>query len=127
MKLNLFILIAAILGFIFGLGFLLIPVQAIAPYGVDLSQNVTGQFLSRYLGSALTALAMTWVMARDAKTEVALKRAGLIGGLVLGVTGFIVAVWDSLAGEGNSFVWINAVIYAFLGIGFAYFYFKAEY
>ena len=124
MKLNLFILIAAILGFIFGLGFLLMPVQSIAPYGVDLSQNITGQFLSRYLGSALVALAVTWVMARGAKSEDALKKAGLLGGLVLGVTGLIVAIWDSLAGAGNSLTWINAVIYAFLTIGFAYFYFK---
>ena len=124
MKLNLFILIAAILGFIFGLGFLLIPVQSIAPYGVDLSQNVTGQFLGRYLGSALVALAVTWLMARSAKTEEALKKAGLMGGLVLGVTGLFVAIWDSLAGAGNSFTWVNAAIYAFLTIGFAYYYFK---
>lgn len=124
MKLNLFILIAAILGFIFGLGFLLMPVQAIAPYGVDLSQNVTGQFLGRYLGSALLALGVTWLMARGAKTEAAFRKAGLMGGLVLGVTGMVVAIWDSLAGEGNSVVWVNAVIYAFLAIGFGYFYFK---
>lgn len=124
MKLNLFILIAAILGFIFGLGFLLMPVQSIAPYGVDLSQNITGQFLSRYLGSAFVALAVTWVMARGAKSEDALKKAGLLGGLVLGVTGLIVAIWDSIAGVGNSLTWINAVIYAFLTIGFVYFYFK---
>jgi hypothetical protein len=124
MKLNLFILIAALLGFIFGLGFLLAPVWSIAPYGIDLSQNITGQFLGRYLGSALVALAVTWVLARGAKSEAALKKAGLLGGLVLGVTGLVVAVWDSFAGMGNSFTWVNAVIYAFLAIGFAYFYFK---
>jgi len=124
MKIKLFILIAGILGVIWGVGFLLVPVFALQAYGIDLSQDITGQFLCRYLGSAFLALSVTWLMARSAKTEDALNKAGLLGGLVLGVTGLIVAIWDGVAGVANNFIWINSVIYLFLAIGFGYFYFK---
>jgi len=124
MKLKLFLLIAAILAAIFGLGFLLAPVLSLGMYGVDLSQNISGQFLGRYMGSAFLGLAVTWFMARGTKTFEELSRAGLLGGLVVGVTGLIVAIWDGIAGPANNFIWINTVIYLFLAVGFGYFYFK---
>jgi hypothetical protein len=124
MKLNLYLLIAAILALIFGLGFLLVPVLTLSLYGVDLSQSPHAQFLTRYGGSAFLGWAAAWFMARNDKTFDGLKKAGLLGGLVLGVTGLIVAIWNATAGITNSLIWINPVIYLFLSIGFAYFYFK---
>ncbi len=86
--------------------------------------NIHAQFLTRYGGSAFLGWAVTWFLARSAKTLEDLKKAGLLGGLVLGVTGLVVGLMNALAGVTNAFVWINPVIYLFLTIGFGWFYFK---
>jgi len=124
MKLNLFLLIAAILALIFGLGFLLLPVLTLNLYGADLSENLHAQFLARYGGSAFLGWAVAWFFARGAKTLEDLKKVGLLGGFVVGVTGLIVAIMNVAAGINNSLIWINPVLYLFLSIGFGYFYFK---
>jgi hypothetical protein len=107
---------------VYGLGFILIPNQFLSLYGVEL--NEPGIFVARYFGSALLGVAVTWFTARKAKSIEAMTKGGLLGGLVLGATGLIVALWDALAGPANSFIWINPVLYAFIAIGFGYFYFK---
>lgn len=122
MKLNVFTLIAAIIILIFGLGFFLIPVQLVALYGSQL--DTTGAFIGRYCGAALLGLAVTWFTARNAKTIETMLTGGLMGGLTFGIVGLIVAIWDGFAGTHNSMVWINSVIFLFISIGFAYFYFK---
>lgn len=122
MKRSTFVLIASIIGFIFGLGFLISPNGALSLYGVKM--DLVGVFIGRYFGSALLGVAVTWFIASRTDTIEGLLRAGLFGGFVLGVTGLIVAIWDGIAGTANSLVWINTAIYAFLSIGFGYFYFK---
>jgi hypothetical protein len=118
------LLIGAVIGLIFGLGFILIPSTALSLYGIDLSQNIVGQFLCRYLGSALLGVSVTWFMFRGAKSQGEMTRGVVVGALVLAVTGLIVAIWDGIAGVASAVVWINTVIYAFLTIGFGYFYFR---
>ncbi len=122
MKRSTFVLIAAILIVVFGLGFLIMPNTVLSVYGSKL--DTTGEFVARYFGSALLGLAVTWFTARSAKTIEDTFKGGYLGGLVLGVTGLVVAIWDVFAGTHNSFVWANVVIYAFFTIGFAYSYFK---
>ena len=124
MKLNLFLLLAAILALIFGLGFLLLPVLTLNLYGVDLGDNLHAQFLARYGGSAFLGWAVAWFLARSGKTFEDLKKAGILGGFVVGVTGLIVAIMNVAAGINNSLIWINPVIYLFLSIGFGYFLIK---
>jgi hypothetical protein len=51
MKLNTFMIIAAILALIFGLALILVPKPFMGLYGVTLN-DVGAQFLGRYLGSA---------------------------------------------------------------------------
>ncbi len=121
MKLNTFLAIAAIVAFLFGLAFILVPVQTMSMYGVTL--DISGQFLGRYLGSAFLGVAVLTWFARNAKEEVAL-RAILLGNLVLTLTGFVVALLDVFTGVGNALVWSTVVIYLLLGAGFGYFYFK---
>ena len=120
MKLNTFMAIAAIVAFLFGLSFILIPVQTMSMYGVTL--DVSGQFLGRYLGSAFIGVAVLTWFARN-KGNGAL-RAIVLGDLVLSLTGFVVALFDVFTGVGNALVWSTVVIYLLLGAGFGYFYFK---
>jgi len=121
MKLNTFLAIAAIVAFLFGLAFILVPVQTMSMYGVTL--DISGQFVGRYLGSAFLGVAVLTWFARNTQGNGAL-RAILLGNFVLTVTGFVVALFDVFTGVGNALVWSTVVIYLLLGVGFGYFYFK---
>jgi hypothetical protein len=112
--------ITAIVAFLFGLAFLLMPVQTMSMYGVSL--DVSGQFVGRYLGSAFLGLAVIVWFARNAKADNTL-RAILLGGFVVTFTGFVVALFDKFFGPGNAVVWSTVGIYLLLAIGFGYFYF----
>ena len=121
MKLGTFMAIAAVIAFIFGLAFILVPVQTMAMYGVTLDES--GQWLGRFLGSAYIGIAVVGWFARNAAQNGAL-RAIVLGFFVLSITGLIVAVLDGLSGSGNALVWSTVVIYLFLALGFGYFQFK---
>ncbi len=120
MSRNLFMSIAAIVAFLFGLAFLLMPVQTMSMYGVDL--DISGQFLGRYLGSAFLGIAILTWFSRDSDESKAL-RAILLGGFILTLTGLVVGVFDATTGIGNSMVWSTVVIYLLLAAGYGYFYF----
>ena len=120
MKLGTFMAIAAVLALVFGLAFILVPAQLLAFYGVTLEQG--GQWVGRYLGSAFLGIGvLTWLGRKAAPGEG--LRAILLGSFVLGVTGLVVAVLDSILGVGNALAWSTVVIYLFLTVGFGYFQF----
>ncbi len=120
MKLGTFMAIAAVIAFVFGLAFILVPVQTMAMYGVTLDES--GQWLGRFLGSAYIGIAVVGWFARNAAQNGAL-RAIVLGFFFLSITGLIVAVLDGLYGSGNALVWSTVVIYLFLALGFGYFQF----
>ena len=120
MKLGTFMAIAAVIAFVFGLAFILVPVQTMAMYGVTLDES--GLWLGRFLGSAFIGIAVVSWFARNAAQNGAM-RAIVLGFFVLSITGLIVAVLDGLYGSGNALVWSTVVIYLFLSLGFGYFQF----
>jgi hypothetical protein len=120
MKLGTFMAIAAVIAFVFGLAFILVPVQTMAMYGVTLDES--GLWLGRFLGSAFLGIAVVSWFARNAAQNGAM-RAIVLGFFVLSITGLIVAVLDGLSGSGNALVWSTVVIYLFLALGFGYFQF----
>ena len=121
MKLNTFMSIAAVVAFLFGLAFLLAPVQTMSMYGVAL--DVTGQYIARYLGSAFLGIGILTWFARNAKPDNEALRAIILGAFILTLTGFVASVFDALYGVGNSLVWSTVVIYFLLAVGFGYFQF----
>lgn len=122
MKRNVFVLIAGFIALLFGLAFLVIPVQTLALYGVK--PDILAEFMSRYFGSALTGVGILLLAVRKVETREGMARGGALGMLALCATGLIVSIWDLVAGISGSFVWINIIVYGLLGIGFAYFLFK---
>ena len=124
MKFNLFILVLIILTLFVGFGFMVLPVSTLDLYGVDISQNIPGQFLARYCGSAFWGFAVLWWMARNANSVGDWKRACLLGGFVTTLAGLIVSIWGGLVGVANWLIWINTVVYILLTIGFGYYYFQ---
>jgi len=121
MNRNTFMAIAAIVAFLFGLAFILIPSQTMSMYGVTI--DVAGQFLGRYLGSAFIGIAVLTWFARYSKEDEAL-RAILLGGFLLCLTGLVVALFDVFTGVGNTLVWSTVVIYLLLGVGYGFYYFR---
>lgn len=121
MKRDLFMSIAAVVAILFGLAFLLMPVQTMTMYGVDL--DISGQFIARYLGSAFLGIGIVNWLARNSEDSKAL-RAVLLGFFIVSLTGLIVGVFDATTGVGNSLVWSTVVIYLLLAAGFGYFSFK---
>jgi hypothetical protein len=123
MKLNTFMMIAAIIALIFGVGFIVVPAASLQLYGT--STNLTGEFLGRYFGAALIGLAFViWLTRNAAPSE---TRNGLLTGLfVTMVLGFVIALYDKFAGNANALIWLNVVIYLLLAIGFGYFAFMKK-
>ena len=119
-----FLVIAAVIALVYGLGFILAPAWTMTFYGVTL--DVSGQWMARYLGSAFIGICVISYLARNAEPSEGLS-AVMIGSLVLCITGAIVAFFDAISGEGNSLVWINVALYLLLAVGFFYYQFvKAE-
>lgn len=116
MKLNTLMTVTAVVAFIFGLGFIVAPSASIGLYGNTL--DTVGQFVGRYFGASLLALAfIAWLNRANASRGL---QVGYFVGMVLGL---VVAVYDGVAGEHNALVWLNVVIYLLLSLGFGYFVF----
>jgi hypothetical protein len=124
MKLNTLLSIAGLVALLFGLAFLLAPVQTMDMYGVTL--DISGQYVARYLGSAFLGLGVLNWSARNAKPNEAGVRAIILGGVILSITGFIASLFDVFTGPGNNLVWSTVVIYFFLMLGYGYFQFGAS-
>lgn len=117
-----FLLIAAIICFVFGVGMVVLPYQVVSIYGTQL--DVSGQFMARYFGSAALGLAVIFYLMRNAKSLEGLVKTVLLGGLVWGIFELIVAIWDVFAGTHNGLVWLNVVLGVFFVAGFGYYYLK---
>ncbi len=115
--------VAAVITFVFGLGFILVPAQVMAIYGQTLDAN--GQWIARYLGSAFIGIAILNWMARLSDDSLAL-RAIVLADLAASATGLVVAFLDALRGQGNGLVWSTVVIYLLLTAAFAYLQFLAR-
>jgi hypothetical protein len=120
MKRSTFMVIAAVLAVVFGLGFILAPAWTLSSYGITL--EVPGQWVGRYFGSALIGIAVLTWLARNLEPGEGLRTV-VLGNLVLAVLGLVVAVLDAISGVGNALLWLNVVIYLFLTVGFGYFQF----
>ncbi len=114
MKLNILFTITAIIAFLFGVGFILAPAASVSLYGNTL--DASGQFIGRYFGAALIGYAfLAWLNRNSTSRGV---QAGFFTAMVLG---FVVALYEALAGTANGLVWLNVAIYLLLGVGFGYY------
>jgi hypothetical protein len=120
MKLKTLLIIASIVTFIFGIGFLLVPAWFEASYGVNLDAG--GQLMGRFMGAVYFALAIIFWLGRNAQST---ETRGILvaGGLSASALGLIVAIYDRVAGIENALAWSTVAILLLLTIGFGYFYF----
>lgn len=124
MKRSRFLVIASVLGLLFGMAFVLAPAQLVSFYGMTL--DPAGQWIGRFLGAQLVGVAVITWLVRNVPAGGALS-AVMIGNLVATTIALVIAVLQGVSGIGNVMVWSTAVVYAFLAAGFGYFQFvKSE-
>lgn len=120
-----FLSVAAIVAFLFALGFILMPGQLTSFYNVEL--NAGGILTARLFGTALLGIGLLNWFGRDFSDDGA-KQAVLTANLATDALGFIFSLMGQLGGVPgvNALGWSSVLIYLLLAAGFAYFRFFSK-
>jgi hypothetical protein len=117
MKLSTFLMVKAIVCFVFGIGFAVVPTTVGSIYALTLDPD--GLIMARFFAALLIGIGLMLWLSRNADWN-ALK--GITLSLCIADTiGFIVALVGQLAGDMNALGWIIVVIWLLLALGLAYF------
>ena len=117
MTIKTFFIVISILALVHGIGFVLIPEQVAASYGMATSASTV--LIARLFGAALLGLGLIFWFARDGSSELV---RGVLAAIIIGNTvGLIVVVMGTTAGTLNSMGWLAALIYLFGAAGSGYF------
>jgi hypothetical protein len=117
MKLNVLLVIAAVIAGVFGVGFVVASGPLLSVYGVTLDK--AGTLVAQLFGASLVGIAVLNWLARNV-TDPDARRAVIFANLAQDVVGFVVILIGQLAGIPNAFGWSNVAIYLLLALGFGY-------
>jgi hypothetical protein len=123
MKLSAFLSVVGVVGILFGIGFVAVPVDLLAQYGVTADRYTA--LMSRLFGAALIDLGLLVWLARSIVESIG-RRAIVLAGLIGNVIGFVVALQAQLNGVANALGWSTVLIYALFAVGFGYFQFAPK-
>jgi hypothetical protein len=116
-KLSNLLVVAAAIGAVFGVAFVVASGPLLAIYGITLDK--AGTLVAQLFGAALISLAVVNWLARNV-TDPNARQAVVLGNLAGDVVGFVVILLGQLAGVANALGWSNVAIYLLLALGFAY-------
>ena len=119
MKLSTFAIIVALLAVIFGLSFIIIPVQVGTFYG--LSSNTAGILVSRYWGATLIFTGMIYWSYSGVSPAAKSWPKLLVFSIIYYVMQFALTLSAVLNGVGNANIWSTVVLYVLLVIGSVYY------
>jgi uncharacterized membrane protein YhaH (DUF805 family) len=111
MRMNLAFILLAVLSFIFGLAFLLLPVQVAVLYNVPMDELAL--WMCRYFGFAVVTVGLVALAARRLH-DLHDQRPFAVSFLAYSLLGLGVTVWMSLSPLGNALIWATAAIFALL-------------
>ncbi len=111
--------VSAILGFLYGLGFMFIPGQLVSFYSVTL--NDSGLFVSQLFGAALLGFGVLAWLGRDLNDAQG-RQTVLTASFVMDALGFIFSLIAQLRGVGgiNALGWTTVLIYLLLALAIGY-------
>jgi len=118
MKLNIIMMLNAIVAGVYGIAFVLVPAQVLSLYGISGGDSV--EFMSQLFGAVLIGIGLLTWLARNAAASVA-SDAIVLASFIAFVVGFIVAVMGALAGFMNQLSWLTVGIFLFFSAAFGYF------
>ena len=119
MKLSTFAIIVALLAVIFGLSFIIIPVQVGTFYG--LTSNTAGILVSRYWGATLIFTGMIYWSYSGVSPAAKSWPKLLVFSIIYYVMQFALTLSAVLNGVGNANIWSTVVLYVLLVIGSVYY------
>ena len=117
MKLNVLLVVAAVIAAVFGVAFVVASGPLLSIYGVTLDKANT--LVAQLFGASLIGVAVLNWLARNV-TDPDARRAVIFANLTQDVVGFVVILIGQLAGIPNAFGWSNVAIYLLLALGFGY-------
>jgi len=121
MKLNLLLVINAIIAAVFGLAFILVPAWFLNLYGITLDPSL--KYIGWLLGTALLGDGVISWYARNAGASEA-GRAIVAGFFVCHISSFIAALIGQLGGVVNWLGWSTVAVYLLIAVGFGAFLIK---
>ena len=116
---------AAVVAFLFALGFILMPARLLSFYNVTL--NDAGLLIAQLFGATLLGYGLLNWLGRDFRDEQA-RQTLTTANFATDAVGFVFALLGQLGGVSgvNSLGWSTVVIYLILAAGFAYLRFFAR-
>ena len=117
MRLNVLLLVAAVIAGVFGVAFVVAGGPLLSVYGVTLDK--AGTLVAQLFGASLIGVAVLNWLARNV-TDPDARRAVVFANLTQDVVGFVVILIGQLAGIPNTLGWSNVAIYLLLALGFGY-------
>jgi hypothetical protein len=116
---NLYLLNSAV-ALIFALGMLLVTSSMLALFGLDNTPDT--RLLAQFVGVELVVSGLTTLLLRDV-TDPRVLSAINFTHMSANALGFVIAINGTFTGLLSGMGWVVALIYAVLGLGFAYFQF----
>ena len=117
MNYRIMFLINALVALLIGLGFLVVPGRVLGQFGVD--EYAATKLISQFFGTAMLALGLLLWFAKDV-TEGNLQKGMGIALLVGAAAGLIITAVGTTSGILRANWWIAMVVYAILGLAYAY-------
>ena len=117
MKLSTFLIIKAIVCWVFGIGYALVPVTVGTMYAINLDSD--GVLMSRFFAALLIGIGLILWLLRNAEWNV--LKVITLSLCVADTIGFIVALVGQLSGNMNALGWIIVAIWLLLALGLGYF------
>ena len=121
MNYRLMFMINAFIAALLGLGFLVVPGRLLDQFGVD--EYAATKLISQFFGTAMLGLGLLLWFAKDV-AEVNLQKGMGIALLVGAAAGLVITVNGTISGILRSNWWIAMVVYAILGLAYAYLVFQ---
>jgi len=117
MKLSTFLIIKAIVCWVFGIGYALVPVTVGTMYAINL--DLDGVLMSRFFAALLIGIGLILWLLRNADWNI--LKVITLSLCVADTIGFIVALVGQLTGVMNGLGWIIVIIWFLLALGLGYF------
>jgi len=117
MKLTTFLIVKAIVCFVFAIGYILIPVATGSIYEITLDPD--GIIMARFFGALLLGIGLILWLCRNADWNV--LKSITLSLCIADTIGFVIALVAQLAGVMNPLGWIIVVIWLLLASGLGYF------
>lgn len=117
MKLSTFLMIKAVVCFLFGIGYVVVPTTVGAWY--DIALDPDGVIMSRFFAALLIGIGLILYLCR--KSDWNLLKNITLSLFIADTIGFIIALVGQLTGVMNSLGWIIVAIWFLLALGLGYF------